>query len=202
MANNLIQIKRTTVSGRVPTTTNLNTGELAINLTDGIMYSSDGIDVFEIGSNNTNTNISGNATIKAIVANGSIGTAGEVLCTDGSKIYWGSLTPTFNFVNQRFTGDGTTKTFEITGGYTVGSLSVYLNGVRCGAEDCDTSSGTAVIFTNAPTESLEIDVAGMNIGATVTPTKEVISTTVKPTNEINPPAPKYRKKRALKKNDR
>lgn len=202
MANNLFQIKRTTVSGRVPTTTNLNTGELAINLTDRIMYSSDGTEVFEIGANSTNIEVSGNATINAIIANGSIGTPGQVLTTDGTKIYWASVAGNIQFVNQHFLGDGTTTTYTITGGYTPGSLSVFLNGVRCGADDCNTTSGTQIVFFKAPVESLEIDVAGMLLGVTLVPQKELKIVEPPPKKEIQPPAPKYRKKRSVKKNDR
>jgi len=90
MANNLIQIKRTSVSGRAANSTTLtNPGELALNMADGIMYSTNGSVIFEIGANNTNVKVTGNATINAIVANGSLGTAGQVLHSNGSSIYWG-----------------------------------------------------------------------------------------------------------------
>ena len=55
----VIQIKKTSVSGRAANSTTLsNPAELALNITDGIMYSSNGTVVFEIGANNTNVNIS------------------------------------------------------------------------------------------------------------------------------------------------
>lgn len=60
MPNNLIQIKRTSVSGRAANTTTLpNPGELALNILDGIMYSTNGSVVFEIGANNTNSQVTG-----------------------------------------------------------------------------------------------------------------------------------------------
>jgi hypothetical protein len=152
MANNLIQVKRTSVSGRAANTTTLpNPGELALNMTDGILYSTNGSAVFEIGANNTNTrvtnaisvgNTSVNATINstsfsgtannasnlggvaaanylqntgsytisgtrthtanlevrgatliinstaAVMANGSNGTSGQLLASNGSSVYW------------------------------------------------------------------------------------------------------------------
>jgi hypothetical protein len=92
MANNLIQIKRTSVSGRAANTTTLpNPGELALNMTDGILYSGNGSVVFEIGANNTNVNVTGNLTVKGIVANGSIGSAGYVLSSNGSGSYWANV---------------------------------------------------------------------------------------------------------------
>ena len=89
-ANNLIQIKRTSISGRAANTTTLpNPGELALNMADGILYSGNGSVVFEIGANNTNVNISGNLAVKAIIANNSIGSSGQVLFSSGSDVYWG-----------------------------------------------------------------------------------------------------------------
>jgi len=86
--SNLIQVKRTSVSGRVPSTSNLNTGELALNMADGILYSSDGSKVFELGANLTNSSISGNLTIHSLIANNSTGTAGQVLTTNSMGAYW------------------------------------------------------------------------------------------------------------------
>jgi hypothetical protein len=64
MANNLIQVKRTSISGRAANTTTLpNPGELALNMTDGILYSTNGSVVFEIGANNTNTQVTGTITV-------------------------------------------------------------------------------------------------------------------------------------------
>ena len=58
MANTKIQLKRTSTTGRTPNTTSsgnsqyINTGELALNLTDRKLFSSDGTNpAFEIGSN-------------------------------------------------------------------------------------------------------------------------------------------------------
>ena len=94
MANNLIQIKRTSVTGRAANTTTLpNPGELALNMTDGIMYSGNGSVVFEVGANNTNVNVSGNLTVKSIVANGAIGSTGTVLTSNGSSVYWAPGAP-------------------------------------------------------------------------------------------------------------
>jgi hypothetical protein len=56
MANNTFQIKRTTVSGRTANVTSpantqyIATGELAINLPDKTLYSSDGTSLIQIAS--------------------------------------------------------------------------------------------------------------------------------------------------------
>lgn len=63
MANSVFQIKRTSVSGRAANSTTLTrAGELALNMADGILYSTNGTTIFEVGANNTNVRINGNAT--------------------------------------------------------------------------------------------------------------------------------------------
>lgn len=91
MASNLIQIKRTSVSGRAANNTTLqNPGELALNMADGILYSTNGSSVFEIGANNTNAKVSNTLTIYKLSANGSLGTNGQFLVSNGLGTYWTS----------------------------------------------------------------------------------------------------------------
>jgi len=74
MANTIFQVKRTTVAGRQPNTTNssngqyINPGELALNLADGILYSSNGSALISIGSNQSNVT-SNNVTSNTINSN-------------------------------------------------------------------------------------------------------------------------------------
>ena len=89
-----IYIKRTSVAGKVPTLSNINTGELALNLRDGRAYSSNGTIVFEIGANVHSLSV-GNGQFS--IANGTLvfpnydGNDGEFLKTDGSgNITWGT----------------------------------------------------------------------------------------------------------------
>lgn len=92
MANNLIQIKRTSVSGRAANTSTLpNPGEIALNMSDGILYSTNGTNVFEIGANNTNAQVSNTLTVYKISANGSTGTSGQVLTSNGTTSYWSTV---------------------------------------------------------------------------------------------------------------
>ena len=96
---NKFQVKRTAVSGRTPNTTNsgnthfIDTGELALNLTDGKMFSSNGTASFEIGANLQNISINSNATFGSsgkIIANGSFGSNGQFLVSNGTSMYWNS----------------------------------------------------------------------------------------------------------------
>lgn len=96
MANNRVQVKRTSTTGRTPNTTGsyatnsqyISAGELALNMTDGILYSSNGSAIIEIGANNTNARVTGNLTINAVISNGSLGSAGQVLTSNGTSTYW------------------------------------------------------------------------------------------------------------------
>lgn len=99
MANNLIQVKRTSVSGRAANSTTLpNPGELALNMTDGILYSTNGSAVFEIGANNTNSRVTGTLTVNGTIilnsinAAGSLGLAGQVLGVNSTGgIIWNDI---------------------------------------------------------------------------------------------------------------
>lgn len=115
MANTTFQLRRSSVAGKVPNTSTLSIGELGINLTDKILYSSDGSAIFEIGANNTNVNISGNLTVKAINANGSLGTNGQVLTSNGSATYWSSAAGGGGFSNGQSIS---VNNFVVTGSFT------------------------------------------------------------------------------------
>jgi hypothetical protein len=62
---NKIQIKRTSVTGRTPNTTSsgnssfIDTGELALNITDGKLFSSDGTNYIEVGANLNSLSVGG-----------------------------------------------------------------------------------------------------------------------------------------------
>lgn len=101
MANNIIQVKRTSVSGRTANVTNsgnsqyINPGEFALNMADGILYSSNGSALIEIGANNVNARVSNTITLNSINAAGSIGTAGQVLSVNSSGgVVWQDIEPT------------------------------------------------------------------------------------------------------------
>jgi hypothetical protein len=82
------QLKRSSVGGVIPTTGDIANAELAVNLSDRKLYTSDGSIVFEVGANLNNLSVSSNATLKGVVANGSLGAAGDVLHSNGTAIYW------------------------------------------------------------------------------------------------------------------
>jgi hypothetical protein len=63
MANTVFKLRRSSVAGKKPTTSDIAIGEQAINLTDRILYSSDGTNVWEIGANNTIVNVTNSITV-------------------------------------------------------------------------------------------------------------------------------------------
>lgn len=116
----VLKIKRSTVAGKRPTTANITTGELALNLADKRLFSSDGTVVFEIGANTHSLYV---GTGGLSVGNGAFsfpttdGSAGQILKTDGS----GNLT----WQNDNTGSGGTTAGFPFfkTGG-TQDNISV------------------------------------------------------------------------------
>jgi hypothetical protein len=88
----IVKIKRSAVGGKRPTTSNIETGELALNISDGRLFSSDGSLVFEIGANTDSLFVGeGGATFGngAFSLPATDGTAGQVLQTDGSgNVTW------------------------------------------------------------------------------------------------------------------
>lgn len=87
MANQL-QIKRTTVSGRTPNTTNasntafIDVGELALNLADGKLFTSDGAALIEVGANLSSLSVTSSANIGENLGIGGNTTINGVLQVD------------------------------------------------------------------------------------------------------------------------
>lgn len=83
----VIKIKRSSVAGKVPSTSHVDTGELALNIADGRLYSSNGSSVFELGANPDSLSVgSGGFSIAngAITFPTSAGANGQVLSINGS----------------------------------------------------------------------------------------------------------------------
>lgn len=166
------KVKRSTVSGVTPTTGDIDTAELAINLPDRKLFTSNGTAVYELGSNLTNLSVSANLTIGAsgdivltpgagIYANGGIGAAGQLLSSNGSSVYWAAPPDISSVVSQQFTANGTSNSFTISGGYIPSAIEVYLSGVKqVPGSDVIVTSGNTVNFVSTPLNGQVIDVFG------------------------------------------
>ena len=157
---NKFQFKRTTVSGRTANTTDvansgfIDNGEFAVNLTDRKVFSSDAANaVFEVGSNLSSL------AVTTVVANGSSGTAGQVLTSNGSSVYWGAgggggnvytsiATYTYTIASNTAIITGADDNTDVLS-YTAGLESVYLNGSKqVLTTDYLTSNSGAITFTS------------------------------------------------------
>ncbi len=139
------QIKRSTVSGVVPTTLDLSPGELAVNLADKKLFTANATSVFELGSNLTNLLVSGNLSVTALIANGSLGTAGQVLVSNGSGVYWTSASGT-GTVTSINSGNG------LEGGpiTSVGTISILANnGVTANLSGLYVTQGTGIVVNSS-----------------------------------------------------
>tara|TARA_B100001093_G_scaffold134154_1_gene126757 strand:+ start:187 stop:1173 length:987 start_codon:yes stop_codon:yes gene_type:complete len=115
-----IFIKRTSVAGRTPNTTNLGTGELALNMIDGIMFSSNGTNIFEVGANVSllaANSISVNSQYSLPTIDG---TNGQTIITDGN----GALS--FSDPGQ-LADDTVANNLVIEGNLTVTGNITYIN---------------------------------------------------------------------------
>ena len=200
MANeNKFQIKRTSTTGRTPNTTNsansryIDAGELALNLTDGKMFSSNGSVAFEIGSN-VNT-----ITVNKIVANGSLGnTASSVLLADSTgNVYWGSVEAAQQPENApaqykyfRYTASNNQTSFsgaDLNGNtllYAVRYESTYLNGIKLiPSLEYTSNTGTSIVLEDgtANNDILEIE-SFAGVSGDVVLTYGLISSNTRTTN--------------------
>jgi|SaaInlStandDraft_3_1057020.scaffolds.fasta_scaffold35091_2 hypothetical protein len=85
----ILKIKRSSVLGKNPTTSEITAGELALNTRDGKLFSSDGSLIFEVGANLHSLSVGSGGLV---IANGSItfptsdGSAGQLIKTNGSGV--------------------------------------------------------------------------------------------------------------------
>lgn len=82
---------------------------------------------------------------------------------NSAKSVWKILSSTSPTVilSQSFTGNGSNTQFTINGGYTIGTLAVYVNGVKAvNGVDVTQTNGSTINFSTAPLNSSIIEVYG------------------------------------------
>ena len=210
MANNKIQIKRTTVTGRTANTTNasnaafIDKGELAVNLADRKIFSSDAANtLFEVGSNLTSLSVTSSITLNndvslrfktlngnnvgfrqqsddnfvfftsntaggerpvfaiyantlssnlsvlvptvfntnvyigALSANGSLGTNGQVLTSNGSQVYWQTVAAA--------TGTNVNATFAWTNTHSFAANVTFGNNISLNSGNSTVGGGVLLL---------------------------------------------------------
>lgn len=106
MANNKIQVKRTNVSGRTANVSSsgnsqyIDAGEFALNMADGILYSSNGSALITVGANQANQRITntltlGNSSVNATVNSTAFTGSANAATYLGSSINSGNSTGIF-----------------------------------------------------------------------------------------------------------
>jgi len=92
MPDMLIQLKRTSIAGRTPNTTNaanlqfIAEGELAINLQDRKLFSSNGSSLIEIGANLSSLNVVGGTTVNGSLLVNNTSSVGNTTITGFANI--------------------------------------------------------------------------------------------------------------------
>jgi len=176
LANNTFQLRRTSTAGRTPNTTAgsyaansqyIYTGELALNLTDQILYSSDGTNLLTIGSNSTSyraasgsansfvANSTGVYLSQAsgavpLFANGSAGTNGWVLTTNSAgSPYWAAATGGGGgLTGSQIAANNWTFTAPITFNSNVISVNTFYTNAFSAGVGTITAAGTTTTFNN------------------------------------------------------
>ena len=141
------QIKRTSISGRTPNTADpantsyIASGELAINLTDEKLYSSNGTVAFEIGANLANLRVSNTITVGNSTVNTTVNS---------------SVVTTTNVVATNLSGNGASVTSvnaATVGGNTASTLRTYSDTVAAtafsnAAARADSAYSNATVFAS------------------------------------------------------
>ena len=166
-----IKLKRSAVTNNAPNTSQLETGELAINTTDGIMYSANGTAVFEVGANVSSL------TVNAQAFPSEDGGTGQILKTYGNgQLYWTNEAGAAGFsafTEYEFTASTNQTNFAGNDdnsnslGYRDGdSIQVFLNGILLEeTEDYTATNGANVILTQAASNNDLLQVFSYGIGS-------------------------------------
>lgn len=140
MATTIIQVKRATTPGATPNTSNpANTsyiveGELAINLPDGKLFSSNGSALIEIGKRVTSLTSDSFARANELIALGGATEGGQIVLGYGNNLansITGQANNTFN-IDVIGGNTGSTPIFRIFGQNNDGSTTEIFNAANTG----------------------------------------------------------------------
>jgi hypothetical protein len=187
---NIIQHKRSSISGVVPVATGLSQGELAINIADGKFYTKNNANVVinlgvtsisgtsitpasgnfinSLQVNGTGVSISGhahtssnitdfNSSVSGLLPVKNIIAGSNITVSNNNGIF--TISSSGNTISRgSFLLTSSSGTFNVSGGYTVGSLDVFLNGVKLfGGGDYTASNGTSFTLTETATSGSVVE---------------------------------------------
>jgi hypothetical protein len=180
MANKII-LKKSSVVGKIPTTGDLDYGEVALNYADGRLYfktSTNEIDYFNTGIDDVVQIANGGtgATTRADAINNLLpvqsASAGLYLTTDGTNVSWSEISSGVGNINSSivfkdgFLADGSTTTFELSvAPPNENAVFVSINGVL---QDTSAYSiaGSSLVFSSAPADDDSIDIRTVTVVST------------------------------------
>ena len=184
----IVKIKRSSISGKAPNTSQLELGELALNTADGKLYSSSGSNVFEIGANTSVSRI-GTLTIgntSPFTLPNQDGVNGQVLKTDGAgNAYWAEDLVANSTVYTEFTYiSNTTGQTVFTGADYNGremslgenQITVFLNGAKLHRNIDYQANSSSIILDDAVKVDDILEVQTFNEKANVVIVDAVIET--------------------------
>lgn len=98
----------------------------------------------------------------SLIANGSAGTNGLALKTNGTSVYWGQVSSAqYTYTRTLFTATSGQTTFNVN--YSIGYVEVYQNGIKLvSGADFTASSGTSVDLSVGATINDIIEVIAFN----------------------------------------
>ena len=161
MANNKIQVKRTNVSGRTANVSNsanaqyIDAGELALNMADGILYTSNGSSLITVGANQVNQRITntltlGNSSVNATINSTAFTGSANAATYLGSSINSGNSTGIFTtgVVNASGIVSGSELTSTLASGDEGGQINLAKppNGTADGGITIDAYQNKIRIF--------------------------------------------------------
>ena len=193
MANTRFQHKRSSVSGVVPTTSDIATGELGINLADRRLFTSNGTAVFELGANLTSLAV-GNSTVRQTANSSGLFVNGDVVITGTvnaanitASLFTGALTGTASnatnlnsqpgsfYTNASNITTGTLPNAQLGANVTNTSANFTITGVRThqanivvGNTTVNTQHSNATILISNSTSTTTLGLADLRVGNTAT----------------------------------
>jgi hypothetical protein len=153
MANNRITLRRTSTAAKQPSTSDIATGELGLNMTDQILYSHNGSTVFAIGNNLpvnhvANTLYVGNSTVNASI--------------NSTAIVIGNSSVNTLVVNTYISGNGYGLT-SITASASPGGSNTQIQ-----FNDSATTAGDANLTWTKTTSMLTLGNSSVNVAVNTT----------------------------------
>lgn len=192
-----VQLKRSSVASKVPTTSDLALGEIAINTYDGRIFlkKDSGTPAIVTVVTAADTQTLSNKTIDSgvltgsLTAGGSTGTLGQVLTTDGSSTYWSTVTGGLGgATNLTYSANTTTVTIASDTGSDAVILAANSTVAGVITADAQTIAGAKTFNSNITvtgtvngrdiaTDGTKLD--GIESGATADMTASEILTAIK-----------------------